>query len=259
MKKMIAVALLCTFAMGVRADELADGMKAWEKRDFAQAQQIYSKLANAGNVQAQLLLGELYGFGEGVPEDLAQAEKWIAKAQAGGNPDAAASLVNMRQRAARKADIARYVSGYDGADVALSKFNCVKPAYPDVSRSKAQIKEVEAATKAWRACYDRFAANLESKLPAGKAIPEDVSGMMSLMELDQARSAMDKAYAQAASVASAEAKEIMAGYDGWYARTEKVGIAMDQKTKYDSSRRQTELDETTRRAREAAQRAATGL
>ena len=259
MKKIIAGALLCTLALAARADDLADGMKAWEKRDFAQAQQIYSRLAGAGNVQAQLLLGELYGFGEGVPEDLALAEKWIGKAQAGGNPDAAASLANMRQRAARKADIARYVSGYDGADVALSKFGCVSPVFPDVSRSKAQIKEVDASTQTWRACYSRFAANLAAQLPAGRAIPEDVSGLMSLGELDRARAAMDKAYAQAASVASAEAKAILAAYDGWYARTEKLGLAMEMKTRDDSSRRQNELDETQRRARDAQIMKAAGL
>ncbi|WP_426105588.1 hypothetical protein [Massilia sp. TSP1-1-2] len=43
--------------MTARADELADGIKALEKRDFAHAQRIYSRLGNAGNTQEQLLLG----------------------------------------------------------------------------------------------------------------------------------------------------------------------------------------------------------
>jgi hypothetical protein len=251
MKKMVAVALLCTFALGARADELADGMKAWEQRDFARAQQIYSRLANAGNVQAQLLLGELYGFGEGVPEDLATAEKWISKAQAGGNPDAAASLASMRERAARKADIARYVSGYDGTEVRLAKFGCVKPAFPEESRSKADIRKVEAGTNAWRACYERFAANLAAQMPPGKAIPEGVASLMSLEELDRARATMDRAYAQAGNEAGAEAKAILADYDSWYARTEKLGLAMEKKTKDDSLRRQMDLDRTGERARAA--------
>ncbi len=251
MKKMFAVVLLCTLAVGARADELSVGMKAWEKRDFAQAQQIYTRLANAGNVQAQLLLGELYGFGEGVPEDLAMAEKWIGKAQAGGNPDAAASLASMRQRAARKADIARYVGGDDGAKLELEKFGCVRPVYPEVSRSKAAIKEVEALTKAWRACYDQFAANLAAQMPPGKSIPSDVSDLMSLVELDQARTSLDRAYTQAGSAASAEAKAILADYDGWFARTEKLGLAMEKKTRDESLRRQTELDNASERARAA--------
>ncbi|WP_426105586.1 hypothetical protein [Massilia sp. TSP1-1-2] len=37
-------------------------------------------------------------------------------------------------------------------------------------------------------------------LLAGKAIPEEISGLMSLAELGRARGTMDKAYAQAVSL-----------------------------------------------------------
>jgi TPR repeat protein len=259
MKKTITIALLCSFALTASADELADGLKAWEKRDFAQAQQIYTRLANDGNAQAQLLLGELYGFGEGVPEDLPMAEKWLAKAQSAGNPDAAASLASVRQRAARKADIARYASGFDGADLRLEKFGCTRPVYPDVSRSQAQIREVEAGTKTWRACYDRFAAFLAAQMPAGKAIPEDLASLMNLSELDRARNSMDQAYARATAAASTEGKAILADYDGWYARTQKLGLAMEKKTRDESSMRQTEIDRTNERMRAALEALKTGL
>ncbi len=233
MKSIIAAAVLSTFTMAAFADDLAAGMKAWEKRDFAQAQQTYTRLANAGNVQAQLLLGELYGFGEGVPEDLAQAEKWLAKAQAGGNPDAAATLANLRQRAARKSDIARYVDA--GAAQSLVTFDCVRPVFPEKSRSRHEMRAVDAATKAWRACYGRYA----DSLAAGpvKAIPQDIVNLMNLAELDRARSAMSQAQAQ---VAEAEAKVVMAGYDAWYGRTKNFMMAVQYRLTNESNQRQFE-------------------
>ena len=230
MKKMIVAALLCTFGMAAHADELAVGMKAWEQRDFAQAHQIYTRLAQAGNVQAQLLLGELYVFGEGVPEDRALAEKWVMKAQAGGSPDAAALLATLRQRAARKADIARYVNADAAAGLAQS--GCVKPVFPEVSRTQADIKAVAAATDAWRACYGKVAA---SHSPA-TAIPDDVASLMSLEELDRARGGQ------------AEARAVLAAFDGWYARTEHLMTAMRKKTDDDSNLRQQALETAIERA-----------
>jgi hypothetical protein len=88
-------------------------------------------------------------------------------------------------------------------------------------------------------------------MPVGKAIPEDVAALMNLSELDRARGAMDQAYTKAGNAASAEAKLILADYDGWYSRTEKLGLAMEKKTRDDSNRRQVELDRTVERARSA--------
>lgn len=221
MKKMIVAALFCTVGMLAHADELAVDMKAWEQRDFAQAHQVYTRLAQADNVQAQLLLGELYVFGEGVPEDRALAEKWIMKAQAAGSPDAAALLATLRQRAARKADIARYVNADAAAGLAQS--GCVKPVFPEVSRTQADIKAVSAATDAWRACYSKVAASHTR----ATAIPDEVANLMSLEELDRARGGQ-----------MTEARSVIAAYDGWYARTEHLVTAMREKTVDDSILRQ---------------------
>jgi hypothetical protein len=249
MNKLIASLLLSLLAGAACADELADGIKAWETRDFATAQRIFSKLANAGNPEAQLLLGEMYGFGEGVPEDRALAERWIGQARAGGHKDAAASLDSIRQRAARKADIARYVSGFDGAELSLSKFGCVTPVLPEVSRSADEIKTTDAAIKQWRACYERFGTHLAAQMPAEKAIPPEVARLMNLPELERARGAMDKAYAAAADNASREALAFSGASEAWYARSKQYSIGMAQVARDDAVRRQRELEEIQQRAR----------
>ncbi len=243
MKKLIAGVVFALLSAAACADELADGIKAWEQRNFTQAHQIFSTLATAGNPEAQLLLGEMYGYGEGVPEDLALAERWLGQAHARGHKDAAASLGNVRQRSARKADIARYAGGVDGADLSLAKFGCAMPVLPEVSRTQVEIRATDASIRQWRACYERYAAHL-----GGKAIPADLAKLMNLVELDRARGAIDKA----AAAASREALAFTAATDAWYARTQQHTVSMYKQQREDSERRQRELDDTQQRARAAA-------
>lgn len=217
--KFLLLSLLLATA-SVRADDLADGMKAWEKKDFPTALQIYTRLANAGNSEAQFQLGEMTGYGEGRAEDLALAEQWLAKAQANGHKDAAASIATMRQRGARKADIAYYTERYDGADVSLASRHCVAPQLPAASASRAEIKQVSDSLEAWTNCYNGFVAGLSAALPAGKTIPADVSKLMSTTEFDSARVRMDQAFAAQAAAATAQAARVSSAADAWRTATE---------------------------------------
>jgi TPR repeat protein len=81
------------------ADELSAANAAFANKDYAGALQRYTRLANAGNVEAQQHLGEMYWYGEAGTVDEAKAEAWFRKAAAKGNTVASASLDLMRQRA----------------------------------------------------------------------------------------------------------------------------------------------------------------
>jgi len=251
MKKLMAAALMAVLAGAVRADDLADGIKAWESQDFAKAHKLLGKLAESGNPEAQLMVGEMYGYGEGVPENMATAEMWISKAKANGHKDAGESLNTMKQRVAHKKDIAYYVSGYNGADVKLEKYGCVKPVFPKESRTQNDIKAVQLAMDAWSACYENFGRGLAAAQPAGKAIPTDVAKVMSLAELQQARSAMDKAYVAVAADGDKQAREVIGAHDKWVANTKEWTIAMQQKTKNDLEQRNRERDDLTQRYKQA--------
>ena len=50
-----------------------------------------------GNVDAQLNLGDIYARGDGVPENLAEAVKWLCLAAEQGHADAQFSLDVIRQ------------------------------------------------------------------------------------------------------------------------------------------------------------------
>ena len=62
--KKIVICLGLLFAGLAHADELADANALFQKKAYPQALQLYTKLANAGNAEAQLHLGEMYWYGE---------------------------------------------------------------------------------------------------------------------------------------------------------------------------------------------------
>lgn len=249
MKKQIMGALLALATGLAQADDMAEGIKAWEGQDFARAHQILGKLAAAGNPEAQLMVGEMYGFGEGVPEDMAKADEWLNKAKAGGSKEAAESLALMQQRRTRKPEIAYYLSSYKGDEVKLEKYNCVEPAFPEVSRTQVEIKEVRAKMDSWMNCYHQFQAGLQAVLPAGKSIPPDVAKVMSLGELKQARESMDKVYAQIGADGEQQGRKLIAAHDEWAKRTIEVAKAMEQKTKNDNELRSKYIDQLNERNR----------
>lgn len=221
MNKISVLLLLAMLGGLARADQLAEANQAWEQQNFAKAVQIYQQLAQAGNAQAQLLLGEMVGFGEGIAEDADRAEALVKQAQASGHPEAAAMLVTLQQRRAHKADIARYVNQYDGSDVRL---DCGRPAFPTVSGSRESVDQALNGMKNWATCYEQYSARLASLLPAGKVIPAEVAAVMNVAELTAARQRIDRAYTVVNAAAQAEAEQVLASNDDWLKRT-KVAIA----------------------------------
>ena len=72
--KKIVICLSLLFASVALADELTDANALFQKKSYPQALQLYTKLATAGNAEAQLHLGEMYWYGEAGAIDNAKAE-----------------------------------------------------------------------------------------------------------------------------------------------------------------------------------------
>ncbi len=69
-----------------------DGKRALADRQFANAIEIFTELANEGNAEAQAHLGYMYYKGEGVDVDLGLAVDWYERAAVLGNRDAQYNL-----------------------------------------------------------------------------------------------------------------------------------------------------------------------
>lgn len=201
------------------ADELADANAALAAKAYPAAVQGFSKLAQAGNPEAQLRLGEMYWYGEGVALDRARGDKLFAQAAAAGNKDAVAAQTLSARRLQRGADIAFWTSGYDGADLTAGKFSCVEPVLPEISKTNEEIKAANAAVAKWQSCYNGFAENLNDAQPAGKRIPAEVAVLMSEQEAQQAREHLSKVYGTVIDKAQANAAATVARHEQWLVAT----------------------------------------
>jgi TPR repeat protein len=219
MKRLIAVMFLILSVGTACADELADAANSLNSKNYPQALAIYTRLANAGNPEAMLRLGEMYWYGEGAPLDRAKGDALFAQAAAAGNQAAIANTKLTSQRRQRMAEITYWTSGYDGADLVVGKFNCVAPTFPPFSETKRAVTAMSATSDAYTACYNAFIENLESALPAGKRIPEEVALLMSEQELNQAREHLVKVYAAVAARGKLSADQVVAKRAEWMIKT----------------------------------------
>lgn len=213
------VVLLACLPMSALADELADAQKLWENKQFTAAFSAFTRLATAGNAGAQLQLGEMYGFGEGTAEDLAQARHWLDKAARAGHPEATSSLALVNQRAARKNDIAYYIGKFDGGGARFENFQCKQPALPQYSSDRNEIKAVNESITQWRSCYETFANNLERVAAPAKTIPADVISLMNNDEYQQASRHIGKIYTDIGNAAAKEGEDFYKNINDWMTRT----------------------------------------
>jgi TPR repeat protein len=218
--KKIVLCLSLLFAGAAHADELADANALFQKKAYPQALQLYTKLANGGNAEAQVALGQMYWYGEAGAVDDATAEAWFRKAGAKGNKTAVAALEVMKQRVVRRADIDYWISKYDGADLKSGQFRCPAPRIPTVSKMNEEITAVATRVEAWQNCYNGFVNNLNEAAPLVKRIPPDVSALMNQQELEKARVYLDEVHARIAEDAKVSAKLVLADFGVWRSATD---------------------------------------
>jgi TPR repeat protein len=112
------------------ADDLSDANKFLAAKQYDKALPLYTKLAKAGNPEAQFRVGEMYWYGDGTAQDLRAARGWFEKAAAAGNADAKESLAALDRRATRGSEIDYWTKGYDGADLRAGQFPRSRPRMP---------------------------------------------------------------------------------------------------------------------------------
>ena len=91
-KFLSAAAIVFTLSATAQAQDWDKGWDAYEAGDCATAAKEFRLLAEEGNALAQLFLGFMYQFGDGVPQDYKEAASLFRKAAEQGNVDAQFSL-----------------------------------------------------------------------------------------------------------------------------------------------------------------------
>jgi TPR repeat protein len=218
--KKIVICLSLLFASVAHADELTDANALFQKKSYPQALQLYTKLATAGNAEAQLHLGEMYWYGEAGAIDNAKAESWFKKAAAKGNQTAVAALGVMKQRETRRADIDFWTTKYDGADLKSGKFRCAAPRIPAISKENEEITSVAGKVAAWQECYNGFVTNMNANSAVAQRIPADIAKLLNEKEMTAAQARIDSVHRGIAADASISAKLVLADFAAWRSATE---------------------------------------
>lgn len=254
MKRYAGAVLLLFAAATALADDLGDADKYLRAKEYARAFPIYTKLANAGNTEAQFRLGEMYWYGDGTAADMAQADNWLRKAAAKGHPGAAEAVGILQQRQARAADLAYWTQGYQGADMTTGKYECPMPNIPAVSKTNAEIKAVSDSIAKWEACYNDFAAAINADSDPSRRIPADLVKLMSPREMEQASQHVNDTLAKVVNQRQLAALSFATERDAWYSATQQFAetsnaqVAMDQKDAELNMRRKLEFDDRSQRA-----------
>jgi uncharacterized protein len=79
-KLVSASLLMLSLAAPVAAGPLDDAKAAFRREDYAAALQLFRPLAEQGNVESERIVGSMYKYGWGVPQNYVEALKWLRKA-----------------------------------------------------------------------------------------------------------------------------------------------------------------------------------
>ena len=74
------------------AGAFEDGVTAYERQDYATALGLFQPLADKGDASAQFNIGSMYAYGEGVPQNFAEAGRWFRRAADQGHATAQFNL-----------------------------------------------------------------------------------------------------------------------------------------------------------------------
>jgi hypothetical protein len=207
-------------ASAAYAGELEDANALFEKKDYAGALKLYTKLAAAGNPQAQQQLGQMYWYGEAGTVDEAKARELFEKAAAKGNKVASESLVVMEQRVAKRAEIDYWIKGYDGAELQSGEYRCPSPRIPAVSKVNDEIDRVNKLVTTWQDCYNKMVTNLNAQSPLTKKIPPNIAKLMNKQETDASTAYLERVRQNIAEGAKVNSKMILADFAAWRSATE---------------------------------------
>lgn len=216
----LLLSLLLVSGAALAADDLVEANRLLAAKEYGKAMSLFTRLANAGNSDAQLRLGEMYWFGEGATQDLDTARRWFEKAAAAGNAGGKDSLAALDRRKVRGSEIVYWTQQYDGADLRSGKFACPLPAIPAASTTNADIKATKDAIEGWRSCHQGFMANFNATVSSGKHIPAEVLDMMTPAETDRALAHVQSVYAKVKDQASADIATMADKQTAWYTATD---------------------------------------
>lgn len=150
--------LICvTQLVPARADFQA-GVEAYNRGDYVAALNELMPLAEAGDAEAQVLVGLMYKIGGGVPQDFAEAAKWLRRSAEQGESAAQGILGMMYVKAQGvprdlvKAHLCFNVAGAQGQEDGFSARDATEQMMSQDEITRARRMASECAEKDYKGC-----------------------------------------------------------------------------------------------------------
>lgn len=97
---LFAVILVVACVTVAAAGPIEDAESAIQHEDYTLAARLFRPLAEQGNAKAQVMLGIMYDFGQGVPQDFLLAHMWLNVGAAAMNGEAGNAAMKSRDHVA---------------------------------------------------------------------------------------------------------------------------------------------------------------
>ena len=148
---MVAAALTATAAVG---GPLEDGVTAYESGAFVEAMALLLPLAEAGEPEAQFMVGQMHDFGLGVVQDDSAALTWYFTAAKLGHGGAQFGVARMLDSG--EGLLQRFVESYAWASIAADQGVPDAAAHRDMIGSILSARELVRAKEDAAAYWDKY-------------------------------------------------------------------------------------------------------
>ena len=146
----VAVVLLCALAPPLSAGNLLDAKRLMKQGRFEEARAAFLPLAQAGNADAEELIGVMYAMGLGVARDDERAFEWYLRSAMKGHPGAQSGVGRYHEvgRGIPAPDLVRAYAWYvlsaigGDPDAAVSQEEVIKKmTSEEVARAKVLVAD----------------------------------------------------------------------------------------------------------------------
>ncbi len=132
---------------------IEEAKQALNAKRYSQAIDILRRLAESGDTRAQGMLAEIFWFGEGIPSNHEEAEKWFRLAASNGDSKAQSFLNLIAERKQRKQEISFYSGEGKTTEFRYLSGKCATPTYSE-SLFASNTSQLEAFYKCSKAHFD---------------------------------------------------------------------------------------------------------
>ena len=159
----VIIALTLTSAAG--AGRFEDAYAAFERGDYTTANSLWRRLAERGHSVSRHMLGLSYYYGEGVLQDIAEAEKWVRMSAEQENVEAMTTLgtLYVTGSGVPKSYVLAHMwytlaAARDSVEAAANLNNVIEKMTPE------QLSKGQRLARKWETTRQRISSSAGSKL-----------------------------------------------------------------------------------------------